>query len=152
MTKFPKKFGNYLKVSKSQKYFFLKLHCPKNERNIWQNSAGHWSFNKKCFWDLLAPYIESVKWEIWSVLLKSTKFSPFFRSCCNGNSNHFTVSTIDWKNQGSVIPQSNAAIKRRKEEKSTRSTQLGNRRILNSLIHQISNFFNILIFCQFVDE
>ena len=28
-----------LKVSKSQKHFFLKLHCPKNERNIWQNSV-----------------------------------------------------------------------------------------------------------------
>ena len=28
-----------LKVSKSQKHFFLKLHCPKNERNIRQNSA-----------------------------------------------------------------------------------------------------------------
>jgi hypothetical protein len=27
-----------LKVSKSQKHFFLKLHCPKNQRNIWQNS------------------------------------------------------------------------------------------------------------------
>merc|ERR1740122_543128 len=50
------------------------------------------------------------------------------------------------KNQGSVIPQSNAAIKRRKEEKSTRSTQLGNRRILNSLIRQISNFFKYFDF------
>ena len=28
-----------LKVSKSQKKFFLKPHCPKNERNIRQNSA-----------------------------------------------------------------------------------------------------------------
>ena len=28
-----------LKVSKSQKHFFLELHYPKNERNIWQNSA-----------------------------------------------------------------------------------------------------------------
>ena len=28
-----------LKVSKSQKHFFLKLHCPKHERNIRQNSA-----------------------------------------------------------------------------------------------------------------
>ena len=28
-----------LKVSKSQKHFFSKLHCPKNERNIRQNSA-----------------------------------------------------------------------------------------------------------------
>ena len=26
--------GSVLKVSKSQKHFFLKLHCPKNERNI----------------------------------------------------------------------------------------------------------------------
>merc|ERR1712051_378497 len=50
------------------------------------------------------------------------------------------------KNQGTVIPQSNAAIKRRKEEKSTRSTQLGNRRILNSLIRQISNFFLNIFF------
>ena len=24
----------YLKVDESQKHFFLKLHCPKNERNI----------------------------------------------------------------------------------------------------------------------
>jgi hypothetical protein len=28
-----------LKVSLSQKQFFFKLHCPKNERNIRQNSA-----------------------------------------------------------------------------------------------------------------
>ena len=28
-----------LKVSKSQKHFFLKLHCPKNKQNIGQNSA-----------------------------------------------------------------------------------------------------------------
>ena len=28
-----------VKVSKSQKQFFLKLHCPKNERNLKQNSA-----------------------------------------------------------------------------------------------------------------
>ena len=32
-------FQTKLKVSKSQKHFFLKLHCPKNERNIRQNSA-----------------------------------------------------------------------------------------------------------------
>ena len=57
-----------LKVGKSQKHFFLKLHWPKNERNIWQNYAlaaraefcqifrsffGHWSIKKKCFWGLL---------------------------------------------------------------------------------------------------
>ena len=54
-----------LKVSKSQKQFFLKLHCPKNKRNIWQNSAlasfcvilclffGQLSFKKKWFWDIL---------------------------------------------------------------------------------------------------
>jgi len=29
----------FLKVSKFQKHFFLKLHCPKNERNLRQNSA-----------------------------------------------------------------------------------------------------------------
>ena len=29
----------FLKISKSQKQFFLKLHCPRNEQNIWQNSA-----------------------------------------------------------------------------------------------------------------
>ena len=28
-----------LKVNISQKHFFLILHCPKNEGNIWQNSA-----------------------------------------------------------------------------------------------------------------
>ena len=28
-----------LKVSKSQKHYFLTPHCPKNKRNIWQNSA-----------------------------------------------------------------------------------------------------------------
>jgi hypothetical protein len=28
-----------LKVTKSQKQFFLKLHCPKNKRNIRQNSG-----------------------------------------------------------------------------------------------------------------
>ena len=31
--------NEWLKVNKSQKQFFLKLHCPKNERNIRQNSA-----------------------------------------------------------------------------------------------------------------
>ena len=35
-----KRHNNYfLKVSKSQKHFFLKLHCQANEWNIWQNSA-----------------------------------------------------------------------------------------------------------------
>ena len=57
-----------LKVSKSQKHYFLKLHFPKNELNIWQNSARasygrilsnissvSWAmeFQEKCFWDLL---------------------------------------------------------------------------------------------------
>jgi hypothetical protein len=28
-----------VKVSKSQKQFFFKLHCPKNKRNVRQNSA-----------------------------------------------------------------------------------------------------------------
>ena len=35
----PTSYYTYLKVSKSQKQFSLKLHCQKNERNIWQNSA-----------------------------------------------------------------------------------------------------------------
>ena len=58
----------YLKVSKFQKQFFLKLHCPKNERNIdkilpyearaefcqiFRSFFGQWIFKKKCFWDLL---------------------------------------------------------------------------------------------------
>ena len=54
----------YKKVNKSKKHFFLKLHCPKTKRNIWQNSAlefclifrsffGQWSFKKSCFWDIL---------------------------------------------------------------------------------------------------
>ena len=34
-----KRKKKYLKVSKSQKQFFLKFHCPKNEGNIRQNSA-----------------------------------------------------------------------------------------------------------------
>ena len=34
-----------LKVSKSQKHFFLKFHCPKNEWNIRQNSAL-WSWGR----------------------------------------------------------------------------------------------------------
>ena len=39
-----------LKVSKSQKHFFLKLHCPKNEPNIWQNSAlASWEFQEKMY-------------------------------------------------------------------------------------------------------
>ena len=29
----------HLKFSKSPKHFFLKLYCPKNEQNIWQNHA-----------------------------------------------------------------------------------------------------------------
>ena len=33
-----KKNGD-LMVSKSQKHFFLRLHCPTSERNIRQNSA-----------------------------------------------------------------------------------------------------------------
>ena len=33
-------YSHYIiKVYKSQKHLFLKLHCPKNERIIWQNSA-----------------------------------------------------------------------------------------------------------------
>ena len=32
-------FLSLLKVNKSRKHFFLKLHCPQNERNIWQKSA-----------------------------------------------------------------------------------------------------------------
>ena len=42
-------YWNILKVSKSQKQFFLKLLFPKNERNIRQNSAlesKKWSNNK----------------------------------------------------------------------------------------------------------
>ena len=54
-----------LKVSKSQKQFLLKLHYPKNERSIRQNSAlwslsrilfkisFFWAMELKCFWDLL---------------------------------------------------------------------------------------------------
>ena len=37
-----------LKVSKSQKHFFLKLHCQ-----IFRSFVGHWGFKKNCFWDLL---------------------------------------------------------------------------------------------------
>ena len=40
---------SYVKVSKSQKHFFLKFHCPKNEQNIRQNSAlesKKWSIQK----------------------------------------------------------------------------------------------------------
>ena len=61
-------FLEFLKISKSQKHFFLKLRCPKNELNIWQKSAQlhraefcliicsfFWqlSFKKNSFWDLL---------------------------------------------------------------------------------------------------
>ena len=48
-----------LKVSKSQKFFYLKLHWPKNEQNIWQNFVKYfvcfWAMElqEKCFWDLL---------------------------------------------------------------------------------------------------
>ena len=35
----PAVFLSAVKVSKSQKHFFLKFHCPKNKRNIRQNSA-----------------------------------------------------------------------------------------------------------------
>ena len=57
-----------INVSKSQKHFLLKLHCPKNEWNIWKNSALRsrgrmlskislvfWAiqFEEKYFWDLL---------------------------------------------------------------------------------------------------
>ena len=38
-------FWFLLKVSKSQNHFFLKLHCPQNERKIRQNSA-RWSKGK----------------------------------------------------------------------------------------------------------
>ena len=34
-----KKNKSILKVSQSQKHFFLKLHCPKTKLDIWQNSA-----------------------------------------------------------------------------------------------------------------
>ena len=57
-----------LKVSKSQKQFFLKLHCPKKNEildkilpyearaefcQIFRSFFGQWIFKKKCFWDLL---------------------------------------------------------------------------------------------------
>jgi hypothetical protein len=31
--------ADWLEVSKSQKQFFLKLHCPQNDRQFWQISA-----------------------------------------------------------------------------------------------------------------
>ena len=61
----------YVKVSKSKKYFFLKLHCPKTNNILDKilpyeareesfsytyvlcSFFGQWSFKKKCFWDLL---------------------------------------------------------------------------------------------------
>ena len=57
-----------LKVSKSQKLFFLKLHCPKMNGILGKilpyearaefcliscSFFGQWSLKKKCFWDLL---------------------------------------------------------------------------------------------------
>ena len=60
--------GICLKVSKSQKHFFLKLHSPINEGNIKQSLPyearaefclvfcsffGQWRLKKNCFWDLL---------------------------------------------------------------------------------------------------
>ena len=39
VTEFQQDYLILLKVSKSQKLFFSKLHCPKKERNISQNSA-----------------------------------------------------------------------------------------------------------------
>ena len=51
-----------LKVSKSQKHFFLEIILPESKWNIRQNRVefwqtfclfiGQWSFKKKCFWDL----------------------------------------------------------------------------------------------------
>ena len=55
-------------VTKSQKQFFLKLHCQKTNEildkilpyearaqfcQIFRSFFGQWSFKKKCFWDLL---------------------------------------------------------------------------------------------------
>ena len=60
-----------VKVGKSKKYFFLKLHCPKTNNILDKilpyeareesfsytyvlcSFFGQWSFKKKCFWDLL---------------------------------------------------------------------------------------------------
>ena len=48
------KFAIFLQVSKSQKHFFLNLHCPKNEQNIRQNLVlWRWSrilSNISFFW------------------------------------------------------------------------------------------------------
>ena len=65
-----------VKVSKSQKHFFLKLHTPKNERNIRQilpyearaefclifcSCFGQWTFKKNCFRDLLTFSMTELK-------------------------------------------------------------------------------------------
>jgi hypothetical protein len=67
-----------LKVSKSQKHFFLKLYCPKNERNInkilpyeakvefcliFRSFFGQWRLKKR-FCDLLtfSTYAAPIKW------------------------------------------------------------------------------------------
>ena len=84
-----------LKASKSQKHFFLKLGCPKNERNIRQNSALEFKkwLNKtiligplfrfqgngisrqnafEIYWPLISPNLLKVLTSIWFVKLKLT--------------------------------------------------------------------------------
>ena len=86
-------FLSLLKVSKSQKQFFLKLHCPKNERNIWQilpyearaefcqifRSFFYGVSREKLFWDLLT----FIKTCVHTLALSSEHLTEFLISCLN---------------------------------------------------------------------
>ena len=52
-------------------------------------------------------------------------------TCCHGYPNNFSLWTINRTNQSLILQKSDVAIKCWKEKESTRSTQLGNRRLLS---------------------
>ena len=50
MEKILEKLSIFIKVSKSQRHFFFKLHCPKNEFcQIFYSFSGQWSLKKNAF-------------------------------------------------------------------------------------------------------
>ena len=87
-----------LKVSKSQKQFFLKLHCLRNKMldnilpyeagaeiiQIFRSFFGQWSFKKKCFWDLLTLMVKSIKSQSFKIILNKHLNFNFETSiwCC----------------------------------------------------------------------
>ena len=73
-----------IKVSKSQMHFFLKLHCPTNEWNIWQNSRKntfliYWPICKSDFksWMIPCLYLHGFSRDISLITVSNHSMGPF---------------------------------------------------------------------------